>query len=128
MKDINFVGKINREIFKVVTSDIQTDEVIITAERIQHIKNNHPGDYESFGIYLQEIVEAPDYILEANKPRSAMILKSFSDGAELFKTIIRFNTSNDNPEYKNSIITFIKIDKAEWQRLINRKKVLYKRE
>lgn len=37
MNDIHFVGRINREIFKVVTEDIGTDEVIITEERITHI-------------------------------------------------------------------------------------------
>ena len=128
MKDIHIVGMINREIFKVVTKDILTEEVIITNERIEHIKNNHPGDYEGFGDYLKEMVESPDYILEANKPHSAMILKSFANGAELFKTIIRIKDSNDNHEYQNSIITFIKINQKEWNRLIKHKKVLYKYE
>ena len=35
------VGKINREIYKCVTTDIVTDEVIITDNQIQHIKSYH---------------------------------------------------------------------------------------
>lgn len=31
------VGKIDREIYKCITADIRTDEVIITEEGIQHI-------------------------------------------------------------------------------------------
>lgn len=34
------VGKIDREIYKCITKDIVTDEVIITDERIGHIKKD----------------------------------------------------------------------------------------
>lgn len=44
-----------------------TDEVIITNERIQHIKDRHPNDYEQYFMYMKEIVEKPEYIIEANK-------------------------------------------------------------
>ena len=67
VSDVNFVGKINREIYKCVTEDIVTDEVIITDERIAHIKERHPNDYERFISYIAEILADPDYIIEANK-------------------------------------------------------------
>lgn len=34
------------------------------------------------------------------------------------------HTSVDDPKYKNSIITFMKIDEREWKRLIKNKKNL----
>ena len=40
------VGKIDIEIYKCVTEDIQTDEVIITERQIGHIKERHPSYYE----------------------------------------------------------------------------------
>ena len=43
--DVNFVCKLDKELYKVVTEDIRTDEVIITDERIQHIQERHPDDY-----------------------------------------------------------------------------------
>lgn len=46
----------------------------------------------------------------------------------MFKLVLRLATSGDNPEYKNSIITFMKIDDKEWNRLLRNKKVLYKNE
>lgn len=128
MKDIHFIGRLNREIFKVVTEDIVTDEVIITEERITHIANGHPEAAQKYLGYLEEIIRDPDYIVEANKPYSALILKSFSDGKEPFKTVLRIKTSHDDPAFKNSIITFMKINKYEWGRLLKNKKVLYKRE
>lgn len=114
---MHYIGKISLEIYKCVSGDIQTDEVIITDERIQHIKERHPQDFERFCGYMREIVERPDYIIEANKPHSALVLKEFNSGDEPFKTVLRLVTLSDNPEYKNSIITFMKIDEKEWKRL-----------
>ena len=123
------IGKIDRQIYKCITEDIVTDEVIITNERIKHIKERHPNDYERYYEYLKEIVEHPDYIVEANKPNTALILKEIIESEEKqFKTILRLRTSTDNPSFKNSIITFMKVNEKEWSRLIRNKKILYKQE
>ena len=123
---VNFVGKVDREIYKCVTKDIVTDDVVITDERIKHIEENHPGDYKSYCQYLQEIVKVPDYIFAGNRPKTALILKHVSEVDEKFKTILRLLTSEDDESFKNSIITFMKIDEKEWNRLIRNKKILYK--
>lgn len=128
VSEVHSVGKIDREIYKCISDDIKTDEVIITDERIQHIKDRHPNDFERYYGYMKEIVETPDYIVETNKPKTALILKAFNNGDEPFKTVLRLVTSEDNPNFKNSIITFMKIDEKEWSRLIRNKKNLYKRE
>ncbi|MDO4864283.1 MAG: PBECR2 nuclease fold domain-containing protein [Ruminococcus sp.] len=126
--DVHKVGNINLDIYKCITDDIQTDEVVITDSQIDHIKERHPNDYERFGMYFKEIVENPDYIIEANKPNTALILKEITENGEKFKTVLRLVTSTDNPEYKNSIITFMKIDEKDWKRILKNKKVLYKSE
>ena len=41
---MHLVGRINRNIYECVTRNIRTDEVIITEERIEHIKRTG-GDY-----------------------------------------------------------------------------------
>lgn len=122
------VGKIDIEIYNCITKDITTDEVIITDERIQHIKEHHPNNYEQYYSYMRSIIENPEYIIEANKPNTALILKSFSNGDETFKTVLRLITSSDNSKFKNSIITFMKINEKEWNRLLKNKKILYKSE
>ena len=128
VSDVHFIGKIDRDMYKSVSKDIKTDDVIITDERIEHIKENHPNDYEEYMDYMKETVLHPDYIIEANKPNSAMLLKSFEDNGNAFKVILRLITSIDNPEFKNSVITFMKIKEKEWKRLIKNKKILYKAE
>lgn len=126
--DVHTVGRINKEIYKCITDDIITDEVIITDNQIQHIKDRHPNDYERFSSYFAEIVASPDYIIEANKPNTALVLKEIKMAQEVFKTVVRLATPQDNPKYKNSIITFMKIDEKEWKRLLRNKKILYRKE
>lgn len=128
VQDVHHIGKIDRNIYKCVTEDIKTDEVIITDTQIQHIKDRHPNDYEKYFKYAEEIIKHPNYIIEANKPYTALILKEIETENEKFKTILRLSTSIDSPEYKNSIITFMKIDDKEWKRIIKNKKTLYKSE
>lgn len=123
-----YVGKIDIRIFRCINPDIITDDVIITDERISHIKERHPNDYELYCRFLTESVERPDYIIEANKPSSALILKAFERNEKQFKIVLRLVTSSDNPKFKNSIITFMKINDQEWSRLIRNKNILYKSE
>ena len=123
------VGKIDVKIYRCISEYIITDEVIITDERVGHVKERHPDDYEKYCEYLKEIVEHPDYIIEANKPDTALILKQIIESKEKqFKTVLRLKTSTDKPEYKNSIITFMKINEKEWKRLLRNNRILYKRE
>ena len=121
------VCNIDKNLYSVVTPDIRTSEVIITATQIEHIKERHPNDQERFAGYFEKILTEPDYIIEANKPFSALILKEIEENNEKLKLIIRLKTSNDPEDFKNSIITFQKIRLKEWNRLIKNKKILYKR-
>ncbi len=126
--DVHTIGKIDKDIFRCVSEDIVTDEVIITDNQILHIMERHPNDYERFSSYFGDMVGKPDFIIEAAKPKTALILKEITDEREVFKLVLRLATTSDNPEYKNSIITFMKIDEKEWNRLLKNKNILYKKE
>ncbi len=125
---VHTVGKISKKIYSCITEDIVSEDVIITDERINHIKEHHPNDFERFSAYLSDIIQMPDYIVEANRPNTALILKEIIENGEQFKTALRLVTSTDNPNFKNSIITFMKIDNKEWERLLKNKRILYKKE
>lgn len=125
--DVHVIGKIDKDMYKCITKDIATDEVIITDERIKHIKERHLDDYERFSSYLPEIVRNPDYIIRANKPDTAVILKEITDNEEKFQLVLRLKTSNDNREFKNSVITFLKINQRTWNKYLRNKEILYKK-
>lgn len=122
------IGKINPSIYKCITNEINCNDVVITENQIQHIKERHPNDFERYATCFKEIIENPDYIIETQKPNTALILKTLSTDKLIFKTILRLVTPKDNPNYKNSIITFMKIDEKELNRLIKNKKILYKKD
>lgn len=124
---MHFIGKLDVRLYSRVTTDIVDDIVIITDAQIQHIKERHPNIYEKFSDYFNEIVQNPDYIIKGNKPFTALILKEIVVANECFKTVLRLVTSTDPNGYHNSIITFMKIDKKEWNRLIRNKAILYKK-
>ncbi len=125
--DVQYVGKIDKELFRCVSENITTDEVIITDERVQHIKERHPNDYERFVGYIPAIIEQPDYIIAANKDNTAVILKEIEDNGEKFKLVLRLKVKTDPVEYKNSVLTFWHIGDTTWRKSLKNKKVLYKR-
>ncbi|MBR1742574.1 MAG: hypothetical protein IJ733_12055 [Lachnospiraceae bacterium] len=124
---MQFVGKINKEIYQCITENILTDEVIITDERIAHIRDRHPGDYEKFFHYISGIIAEPDYIIASNKKNTAVLLKNFEEKDRKFKVILRLKLETEPFSYKNSIVSFWHIGETTWKKTIKNKLVLYKR-
>ena len=122
------VCRIDVELYKIVTPDIQTDIVIITDERIEHIRDHHPNDYEKYGKYFSQILTDPDFIIEGKWKNTAMVLKEIIEENEKLRLILKIKTSSDPAEFQNSITSFHKINDKEWRRLSRNKKILYKRD
>ncbi len=128
VKEVQYVGKIDKNIYKCITKNIRTDEVIITEERIQHIKDRHPNDYERYCSYIPDIIANPDYLVQANKENTAVVLKEIKENNEKFKLILKLTMPNDPENYKNSIISFWVIGDTTWKKTLKNKKILYKAE
>ena len=122
------VGWIDRGIFKAAGLEALTDEVVLTYPQMQHITEEHPQVYESYGGLIADILANPDYIIEANRGNSAVLLKEFSEEDARFQLVLRLKIEEDPIEFKNSIITFWKIEEKRYRRYLRTKKVLYKRE
>lgn len=105
-----------------------TEEVIITEERIAHIQQRHPNDFERYEKYLVHIIEEPDYILASDMPNTAFLLKSVEEAEERFQLILRIRVASDPDTYKNSVITFLKISEKKWNKYLRNKKILYRSE
>lgn len=125
---MNFICKIDRELYRVVEEDLVTDEVIITEQQILHIEEGHPGDFERLAEYIPQILQEPDYILRGNRPHTALVLKQIETPEFEAEVILRLKVSSDPKEYKNSIITMWKISKKRFQRLLRQGDTLYKKE
>ena len=124
---MHVICKIDRSIYSVVTPQILTDVVVLTDGQLAHIKERHPQDYERYAPYLPELLMRPDFILEANRPHTALVLKVFHVDGVRFQLILRLVTVNDPKGYSNSIITFLKISEKKWNKYLRNKKILYSR-
>ena len=124
------VGRINREIYRCITDDIASDDVIITGKQIQHILARHPGDYERIAPFFDEALRAPDYILEDEKhpANTGLILKLIRGNGVRFQMVLRLKTSSDPTAYKSSVISAWCINEDRWNNYVNNKTILYKRE
>lgn len=126
-KELQYIGKIDKARFKNITEDITTDEVILTDRQVEHIKERHPNDYEQYFKYIKDIVENPDYIVRDTKPNTGFLLKEFTEDDKRFQLILRLHTSDDNKEYKNSIITFLKVSEKKYKQYLRNKEIIWKK-
>ena len=91
------LGKIDISIYRCVTDNIATDELIITKKQIEHILQRHPKDFKNAQDIFRSVIEAvslPDYIVESDKPNSAFILKVLNN-SEKSRLIVRLKTCKD---------------------------------
>lgn len=127
MDKVHYLCTLDKDLYRIITEDICSDEVIITDTQINHIQERHPDDYERFLKHGKDMVLNPDYIIEANKPFSGVLLKETVEKGEKLYLVLRLKTSVDPKDHKNSVITFTKIKPKEWRRMLRNKKILYKR-
>ena len=90
------VGKIDREIYKCITEDIVTDEVIITDNQIQHILDRHPDAYEKAVDSMKAAIESPDYIIEDKHKNTGLVVKRIATEKGHLQLVLRMCTSEDN--------------------------------
>ena len=120
------VGKIAREMYKDIAPFITTDEVIITAERIEH-SNLHHSAYDRYGKYIALVLSDPDFIFRDKKPHTAVLVRRiFCEGKNL-QLVLRLHVPQDNPQYKNSIISFWDISEKRRENYERNKDIIYKK-
>lgn len=125
---VHSVGRINRDIYKCITEDIVTDEVIITENQMQHILDRHPDAYAEIIDYLSDIIRDPDFIIEDKHDNTGLVIKRVKLEKEYAQMVLRICTSDDNPSYKNSVISCWEISEKRLQNYLRNKRILYKKE
>ena len=124
---MQYIGKIDRAKFKLISKNITTREVVLTERQIEHIKERHPNDFELYFKYIKEIIKDPDYIIRDAKPNTGFLLKEFIEENKHFQLIIRLHTTEDNNDYKNSIITFLKVNKKKYNQYLRNKEIVWRK-
>jgi len=125
---LQYIGKLDKNKLGKYKYKIITDEVILTEERIKHIKEHHPGDYEEYYKYLTEIIKNPDYIIDDSKNIDTIAhLKTISECNKNFQVIVRLNTNLKETNKKNSILTLWKINSKAYNQIIRNKQIIWRK-
>ena len=122
------IGKIDRKIYKCITEDIMTDEVIITDNQIQHIKDKHPEVYDKVLSNIEEAIRIPDYIIKDKHEYTGLVVKRIETESGVLQVVLRLCTSEDELGYKNSIISCWNLSERRLQNYLRNKEILYRRE
>lgn len=126
--EVYIIGKINREIYKCITEDIVTDEVIITDNQIQHIKDRHPEVYDRVLSNIEEAIRIPDYIIRDKHEYTGLVVKRIKTENWVLQVVLRLCTSEDEQGYKNSVISCWELSERRLQNYLRNKEILYRRE
>ena len=128
------LGKIDLSLLKDEFGKIQTDEIIITEERINHIKMRHPEDYSLFNIYGVICVKDPDYIIKDGKHDGTIFMVKKLEDTNL-NVVVRIALETDDKGIMNSVMTFYRIRERNLIKLIRKNSsltgkdaLLYKKE
>lgn len=103
-----------------------TDEIVVTDERIAHIKERHFFDYELFEKYGVECVQNPDYIIKDNKNAATVFMVKKLPDTNL-NVVSKLALDSDEKKLKNSVMTFYRIRERNLRKLIEKNKLLYKK-
>lgn len=106
---------------------LNTDEIVLTEERIEHIKVRHPADYELFKKFGVQTINEPDVIIKDPKNKNTVFMVCRIENTNL-NTIIRLSVAGmDKAENKNSIMTFYRIRDKNLSKLTAKAKTIYKK-
>ena len=122
------IGRIDREIFRCIAEDIVTEEVVMTDNQLQHILQRHPEVFPAVLDVLRDILRDPDYIIEDKHPYTGLVVRRLETGSESLQVVLRICTSEDQPGYKNSVISCWEISERRLKNYLRNKKILYNRQ
>ena len=127
MVEMQSLGRIKISLMEKRFKNIQTEDIIVTNERIAHIKERHSEDYELFKIFGADSVQDPDYIIEDCKHNGTVFMVKKLPDTNL-NVVCRLALSTDEEGLKNSIMTFYRIRERNLRKLIEKNQLLYKKE
>ena len=114
------VGAVN--VLEKEFGTLNSDEVILRNERLEHIRERHPEVADVLKNNYNELIKKPNYILKDSKnENTALFIKNIE--GKSYNTVIKMNTDKD-VKLENSTITFYKIRDREFKRILQKSKTL----
>lgn len=121
------LGELNVAYLEKRFGKLQTKELIIMDERLEHIRQSHPEDIELFEQYGAVSALDPDMVIVDEKHEGTVFMIKGLPETNL-NVVTRLALDIDDAGRKNSIMTFYRIRDKNLKKIVKKSEVLYKKE
>ena len=109
------VGIVSNKIIKILGLNYEKEQPIFIGEaNINHIKSQHPKDFEKYGCEIKEIIKNPTYLARNEKKKSIEFIKKYKIDNEFYIIV------HPRPALtENILFSFFKQDISSFNRPIS---------
>ena len=125
--EMTLLGNLDPALLQNFFGTLRTTEVVVTEERVAHIKERHPEDFTLFEQYGAETVLFPDLLILDEKHAGTAFAVRRLEESDL-NVVVRLALETDKKEYKNSVMTFYRLRDRNLKKLLEKNRLLYSRE
>lgn len=127
-KKVQYIGKIDKDKIGEYGNKIVTDNVVISEERILHIKDHHP-ELEAEEInQIKDILKDPDYVFKDRKNIDTVLyVKNIVKHDKNYRMVVKLNTNENAIDKANTIISMWSIGKKKLGQYIRNEEIVYEK-
>lgn len=124
---MEYLGRLDTGVLEKEFGQLQTDRVIITDERFEHIREKHSSDIIFFRKYGIHCVNEPDFIVKDERHEGTVFMIKQLPDTNL-NIVIRIALVSDDIGLKNSVMTCYRIRNRNLKKLLSKNKLLYRKQ
>ena len=89
------IGIISKKIIKILNLEYDKEQPIYIGDaNINHMMEEHPKDFEKYGMDLKEILENPTYLARNEKKKSIEFIKKYKVESDFVLVAVRVSSNN----------------------------------
>jgi len=98
------IGKVNKKVIKLLGLEYEEELPIILGDtNIEHMKRQHPEDYDKYGKDIQEIIKNPTYVAKNPNQGSIEYIKEYRIDNKFVLVAVRI--SNKGTMFAKTLFT-----------------------
>lgn len=88
------IGKVTKKVIKILGLNYKEEKPIFVGEaNLNHMKEEHPKDFEKYGASIEDIIENPTYLARNEKKKSIEFIKEYVINNEYVLVAVRVSNN-----------------------------------
>ena len=89
------IGKVSKKVIELLELEYKEEQPIFIGEaNINHMKEEHPQDFEKYGANIKDILANPTYLARNEKKKSIEFIKEYNIDNEFVLVAVRVSNNN----------------------------------